>query len=124
MNPRDAAVIVLRRSDGRVLGVTRGNNIRDINFPGGRREPEDQNYAQTAQRELFEETGLHVPFSCLKPIAHWKAGHGSVIAFQALDWSGKLRPSAEGYPVWVTPERLLLGTHRGMVRKLIRLSSR
>jgi 8-oxo-dGTP pyrophosphatase MutT (NUDIX family) len=100
----DAAVLVVRRPDGRVLGVTRGANLRDINLPGGLREPEDPSPVATARREAREETGLVV--RSLRPLAAWNARGRRVIAFQGLNWSGRLQSSPEGHAAWASPQAL------------------
>jgi len=100
----DAAVLVARRPDGRVLGVTRGSNLRDINLPGGLRAPEDPSPAATARREAWEETGLVI--RSLRPITSWNSQGRRVVAFQGLTWSGRLRPSSEGRPGWAPPRAL------------------
>ena len=99
-----AAVIVLQRPDGRVLGVTRGEDLDDINFPGGNRIARDRSPADTARRELREETGLVV--RALNPLATWNSEGKKVTAFKGLTWSGQLRPGPEGQPAWVWPEAL------------------
>jgi 8-oxo-dGTP pyrophosphatase MutT (NUDIX family) len=114
-----AAVIVAVREDGKVLGVTRGENIHDINLPGGMREPEDGNILDTARREFFEETGLVA--GNMKPVLSWRQNGKLLVAFQAMNWKGRLRPSAEGYPVWVPRDRLFRPscTHREANRRLV-----
>jgi len=100
-----AAVIVLRKPDGRVLGVTRGDDLEDMNLPGGNRKWKDLSPAETARRELLEETGLLV--RTLRPLAAWEHEGRRIMAFQGLSWSGRLRPSSEGHPFWVPPEELV-----------------
>jgi 8-oxo-dGTP pyrophosphatase MutT (NUDIX family) len=99
-----AAVIVLQKPDGQVLSVTRGKNLDDVNFPGGNRKLRDRSPADTARRELHEETGLVV--RALQPLASWTLEGKRVAAFKGLTWSGRLRPSSEGQPAWVQPKRL------------------
>jgi 8-oxo-dGTP pyrophosphatase MutT (NUDIX family) len=104
MNDWHAAVIVLRQPDGRVLSVTRGDDLDDVNLPGGHRKWRDRSPAETARRELQEETGLLAQE--LRPLAAWSHQGRRVVAFQGLGWSGRLRPSPEGHPAWVRPEEL------------------
>lgn len=99
-----SAVIVLRKPDGRVLGVTRGDDLEDLNLPGGNRKWRDLSPAETARRELREETGLLV--RTLRPLASWSHEGRTTVAFQGLSWSGRLRPSSEGHPFWVHPQEL------------------
>ena len=100
----DAAIVLLRAPDGRVLGVTRGDDLRDINLPGGAREPEDASPVATARRELHEETGIRV--RTLRPLAAWTQRGKRVVAFQGVTWSGRVRSSDEGMAGWVPPEHL------------------
>jgi 8-oxo-dGTP pyrophosphatase MutT (NUDIX family) len=99
-----AAVVVLQKSDGRVLGVTRGDDLDDMNLPGGNRSARDRSPTDTARRELLEETGLLV--RTLQPLASWTLEGKRVAAFKGLTWSGRLRSSPEGHPFWVQPEEL------------------
>lgn len=93
----DAAVIAVRAPDGRVLALKDG---RGLNFPGGMREDSDHSPAETAARELFEETGVKV--KGLRQLGTWEG----VVAFQGFGPKGKLRRSREGAPYWVKPYRV------------------
>jgi len=99
-----AAVAVTQRPDGRVLGLTRGTNLNNINFPGGMRERYDGSPGMTVRREFKEETGLTI--KKMKPLGVFRDGRKVVHAFQVLKWDGELKPSPEGRPVWVLPSRL------------------
>lgn len=100
-----AAVAVAQRPDGRVLGLTRGSNLTNINFPGGMRERYDSSPGSTVRREFKEETGLTI--KKMRPLGMFKHGRKSVHVFQVLEWDGELKPSSEGRPVWVLPSRLV-----------------
>lgn len=63
--PADAAVLVplvMRESGIQVLLTLRTAHLNDhagqISFPGGRKEPHDETFIETALRETEEETGL------------------------------------------------------------------
>jgi 8-oxo-dGTP pyrophosphatase MutT (NUDIX family) len=63
---RDAAVLVpvVQREDGRALVFTKradhlGEHPGQMSFPGGGREPSDENLRETAAREAYEEVELH-----------------------------------------------------------------
>ena len=117
MKTWDAAVVVLIRGDGKVLGVTRGSNLRDINLPGGYREPGDESPANTAWRELLEETGLQLRKA--RFMGNLASNGKKVVAFRGTAWTGELRPSSEGYPVWVDPKRLFHGSHGKAAQELL-----
>ena len=120
MSQWDAAVVLLRRFDGKVLGVTRGSNVQDINLPGGNREPGDKTPVDTARRELMEETGLMV--DVLDPIDSWNSNGKNVVAFRGHGFArGPLRLSSEGYPMWVKPNRLTTAssTYRMINKRLL-----
>lgn len=71
INQRQSVCIIVPdyRDDGlHILGVTRKKKPNLIAAPGGKFEDEDKSLAQTAHRELLEETGLHVPVARLTPI--------------------------------------------------------
>jgi 8-oxo-dGTP pyrophosphatase MutT (NUDIX family) len=116
----DAAVVVLRLPIGKILGVTRGRNLRDINLPGGLREPEDRTPEDTARRELMEETGLMV--DDLKHLATWRSNGKVVVAFQGKGRAyGELRTSPEGVPIFVAPRQLMVGTYGRHFARLLPL---
>lgn len=120
----DAAVVLLQRRDGKVLGVTRGRDLNDVNPPGGNREPQDQTPLDTARRELYEETGLRLHEAI--GIASWFKDGRYVIAFKGLSWSGTLRPSREGVPAWVSPNKFFQNTcsYRGYSMGMLQRSRR
>jgi len=92
-----------------VLAITRGFNPKDPSFPGGDSEPTDDTPAETAQRELFEETGIIAQE--LRAIDQWVGERGQpVFAFFVPQWQGRLRASNEGKPFWTPPQRLLVST--------------
>lgn len=85
---------------GDFLAISRGFAVRDPALPGGDSEDTDQTPAQTAARELFEETGVRaMELHC---IDQWEGSRGQpVYAFVANKWRGKrLRTSSEGKPFW------------------------
>lgn len=120
----DAAVVVLQRRDGKVLGVTRGRDLDDINPPGGLRDHRDQTPLDTARRELYEETGLRLREAV--PLASWSNNGRYVIAFKGLAWTGTLRASKEGVPAWVHPKKLIQKscTYRGYTVGLLNTQGR
>jgi len=105
-NPAWSAIVVVAKSPDVLLAVTRGFDTRDVNFPGGDAEPSDVTPADTAQRELYEETGLRA--TRLRLVHQWPGDRGQVVyAFVADGFRGRLRASAEGKPFWTNKMRLL-----------------
>ena len=105
----DAAVVVVRGPGGKVLGVSRGSRLSDMNLPGGMREPGDASPADTARRELLEETGIEV--ADLRPLAKRASLGRRVMAFESMGAPrGKLKASSEGVPLWVKPKALTRAT--------------
>lgn len=102
------AAIVYVRKGNKVLAVSRGDDLSDMNMPGGGvdlgEDPRD-----AAIRELWEETGLiaHELF----PIYSKNTGGRIVTVFKVISYSGKLRPSHEGVPDWVDPSVLSSSTY-------------
>ena len=108
--PAWSVVIVVFNGPRNVLAISRGFNTRDPGFPGGDSEDIDQTPAQTASRELFEETGVTaVELRC---IDQWEGERGQpVFAFFVPRWKNtRLRTSDEGKPFWTRPENLLKKT--------------
>ncbi len=82
-------------------------------LPGGKRDPEDLNLAQTAQRETQEEVGLSLdaPIARLDELVTGKHAKRLVrvspFAF-CVDQKPRLRPNAEvATAVWIPLEALL-----------------
>jgi 8-oxo-dGTP pyrophosphatase MutT (NUDIX family) len=111
----DAALVVLERADGRVLGVSRPHDPDDFGLPGGSVEP-DERAEDGAAREVLEETGLMV--GPLEPLETVTYRGRSLHCFIARTWSGTLRRSLEGAVDWVTWEQLGRGTYGEYNRRL------
>jgi 8-oxo-dGTP pyrophosphatase MutT (NUDIX family) len=108
--PAWSVVVVVFSGPQNVLAISRSFNTRDPSFPGGDSEPFDRSPADTAKRELFEETG--VTATELRCMDEWTGERGQqVYAFFVPKWKGKrLRTSDEGKPYWTRPHRLLVKT--------------
>ena len=106
---RAVSTIVYRR--GLVLAISRGTNTSDWNIPGGKVDP-GEGLADAAARELYEETGVLVPYRRqLEPIYEHKVHTHVCTCFWV---SGELLfPEVmgsnpfEGYVAWARPEDLL-----------------
>lgn len=119
--PAWSVVVVVFSGPNNVLAISRNFNTRDPSFPGGDSEPTDDTPAQTAKRELLEETGvLAVELRCM---AEWIGERGQpVYAFFVPQWRGsRLRTSSEGKPYWTQPQTLLArsATYREEARALL-----
>lgn len=123
MSKPDAAIVLIRREDGRILAISRDENTRDWGFPGGGRLARDPDLAATAIRELREETGIDVPR--VVPIFRGISLRGTRVSTYApvglTSWPARLRSKPfEGYVGWVKPEVLTSpqATYRAYAQRL------
>lgn len=110
-----AALVLLIDPDGRVLAISRGDDVWDWGFPGGTAENHlDCTIADTAFRELEEETG--VVAGELSLLHRAPSGTHCVTTFVAEvvdEWPAVLRSEPfEGYVAWVKPDVLVATTCR------------
>lgn len=122
---RQAALVLLSNPEGRVLAISRGDDVWDWGFPGGTAEPGiDQGIADTAFRELQEETG--VVAAELRVLVREQCGTHFVTIFEAREiavWPKVLRSDPfEGYVAWVKPQTLVAPTcrYRNQARKVLK----
>jgi 8-oxo-dGTP pyrophosphatase MutT (NUDIX family) len=112
----DGASIVLVTSGNKVLAVSRGGDIKNMNMPGGGIEvgetPED-----AAARELYEETGIVA--DKLVYLCKQKMGEKNIYFFRAVKFSGQLTSSHEGIAKWEDPETLLRSQYGDSFRKVL-----
>lgn len=101
------AAFCLVTKNGRYLAVSRGDNLNDMNLPGGMVNL-GEDPIEAAKRELFEETGLKALE--LFPL-YSKVSRGKLVSvFRVTKFDGNLRGSSEGTPDWVDREELSNGS--------------
>lgn len=118
-----ASVALVVKGD-KVLAVTRGSDVDDLNMPGGGGEP-GEDPEETCIRELWEETGLLA--TDLHPIFTTRRGGKIITTYRVTAYAGRLRSSSEGIPSWEDPDVLLqsrYGDHFARTLKLLRRSKR
>jgi len=104
-----AACVLIWRSDGRILGVSRPDDPEAFTLPGGGMH-EGEEPADTAARELMEETGVGV--SELIPVFHALEGNTPCTAFEGTPLPLEEFSPAEGEKgvvKWCTPTELANG---------------
>lgn len=122
----EAAVALLLKPSGddlRIFFVKRVENPADpwsgqMAFPGGKRDPQDQNLKQTVIRETFEETRINLHGNCrflgaLTPLRSTQRPEMRVLPFIILlerEPSIDLNEELEWY-VWISAEEL--AQHKG-----------
>lgn len=107
-----SAVVLVERSDGMVLGITRGSSLWRWHLPGGKMEPHESTMREVARRELVEETGVWVEdLALFVPITEFTSGSGRrVHAFRCVttrDLPAVYHRTNEGQPDWVPPSLLV-----------------
>lgn len=109
-----AAFVVVADADGRVLAITRGQDVLDWNLPGGRLEP-GESFQQGAARELYEETGARANPTQLRQVMHLRRRSGEIAFFVAEGVAVPDEPRSEpfeGHVGWLPARRLLGPTCR------------
>lgn len=105
---RTEAAIVYVQSGNKILAVSRGQDLTNMNMPGGGLEP-GETPEDAAIRELWEETGVRA--TEIHPIFTKDMGGRRIHFFKATKFQGKLRSSEEGVAEWVDPSTLLRGQY-------------
>lgn len=120
INPVDQSIpqasVIYVRKGNKILAVSRGADLTDMNMPGGGVElgedPQD-----AAIRELWEETGIIAHE--LVPIYTKDVGGRIIHAFKAISWGGNLRSSHEGKAEWVSPQTIRSSRHGDFFDEMI-----
>jgi len=98
----EAAAVVAFRDD--LVLVVCDPDTRRMCLPGGGIEP-GESPEQAARWELYEETGLRA--GILVPLGVVHSTSVPCHMFWAASYTGELKASPEGYPLWVLPSELL-----------------
>src|ERR1700722_1035984 len=114
-NHRSVAILLINPG-GRVLSITRGDNLEDWGLIGGKVDPEDETDTHAAFREAKEEAGAVMEFETIIPIYgrtdKAKAADGS--DFLATVFTGIIRGwtnrthGHEGQLAWKKPADLIV----------------
>lgn len=118
---RESAALFLRRwSDGKLLSISRGENLLDWGMPGGKRDPEDESTEHACAREALEEAGVVVDVRNLRPIfKDFVSGEGrsgyfcttfTVVPQDAAKLPAVLPVTREGTVRWIDPLEIV-NTH-------------
>ncbi len=125
----DAAVALLLKPKNQTLElffVKRADNPTDpwsgqMAFPGGKRDPKDQNLKQTVVRETLEETSINLLdrsrfLGAMEPLRSTRRPEMRILPFIILlehEPTIKLNEELEWF-VWISPEELL--QHKGTAK--------
>lgn len=112
-----AAIILVKNTDNKFLGISRPCDGFDMNLPGGSVE-EGESFEAAARRELQEETGLIANY--FEKIFEGSYDGKRIVVFSASDISGNLRSSAEGVVSWVDAETLELGSYGSFFKRIMK----
>jgi ADP-ribose pyrophosphatase YjhB (NUDIX family) len=105
-NVPKASLSLLINKEGKILSVSRKDNIFDKNIVGGKVD-EGETFEQAAVREAKEETGLDI-FN-LKPVFMRKDGKFICVTFLA-EFIGEIEQTEKGAIEWINYDELFSGS--------------
>lgn len=110
---RPAASVIVPIGTG-LVGITRGTDVADVCFPGGKGDPGDTGPRATAVRELHEETGILVnPTDLEEVLVRDDGGHVMYYAHRVERFPQVLQSNPfEGYVDVYHPGAFVLPTSR------------
>lgn len=114
--PQDAAVVLVRNGN-KILAVSRGEDLTNLNMPGGGIE-QGETPIEAAARELKEETGIETKSLVLLFVMN--EGEKKVYVFKADNFKGDLKSSHEGTASWENPANLLCGQYAATFKKAMK----
>jgi hypothetical protein len=106
--------------DGKVLAVSRGNDMTNFNMPGGYVE-DGEDPKDACVRELWEETGLRAKE--LSPIYSRAEGGKLITTYKIESYTGDLKSSHEGTPDWVDPHFIMSSQYGDYFKSMLSSSN-
>lgn len=109
---REAGVMLIINTEGKILGVSRRSNKELFGLPGGKKEPFESTM-EAAIRETKEETSVEVK-SCIElykrvePASDLNGEDFHSYCYYAMEWSGFPKDMEEGMTTaWLTLDELV-----------------
>jgi 8-oxo-dGTP pyrophosphatase MutT (NUDIX family) len=116
---KKAVCIIVRNSNGLVLGVSRKDNHKDFGLIGGKHEDADPSVEFTAIREAKEETGLDI---CNLKLIDSREWGGYLQHCFVAEHRGFINYDEPHVVEWLEPQRLIdgsFGEYNEIVFKLL-----